>query len=149
MVEIQGTRYVLKRVGANKLFGLETIWRGTTKVHISNASRTVADILDDPSVGGGIRHVSDVIVAYFRGGARKDAELIEYIARLGNRTVYKRLGYLIEVLGLDAPDVLRVCSRKHSSGLTRLDPSGADRSRILKRWNLQINARIVPGSASA
>ena len=145
MVEIQGTRYVLKRIGANKLFGTTTVWRGETKVQISSASRTLVDILDDPALGGGIRHVADVVDAYFNGGSRNDAKLLDYAARLGNRTVYKRLGYLIEALGLDALDILKACAKSKSSGLTRLDPSGPDKSRIVKRWNLRVNVHIIPG----
>ena len=142
MVEIQGTRYVLKRIGADKLFGTATVWRGETRVQISSASRTLVDILDDPALVRRNRHVADVVGVCFRGGSRNDAELLAYAARLGNRTVYKRLGYLIEALGLDAPDILKACAKAKSSGLTRLDPSGPNKSRIVKRWNLRVNARI-------
>jgi predicted transcriptional regulator of viral defense system len=102
------------------------------------------DILDDPALGGGMRHVAEVTVAYFRGDSRKDAELLDYAARHGNRTIYKRLGYLIEAMDIEAPNILKACEKARSSGLTRLDPAGPKKSRIVKRWNLRVNVVIVP-----
>ena len=49
----------------------------------------------------------------------------DYLGRLGNRTVYKRLGYLVEALGLDAPDLLRECEFGMSSGISLLGPQPA------------------------
>ena len=56
----------------------------------------------------------------------------------------KRLGYLLETLKLDEGETVAVCLGNLSKGISNLDPDGEDRGRILKRWNLRINATITP-----
>jgi predicted transcriptional regulator of viral defense system len=100
------------------------------------------DILDEPSCGGGIRHVVDVVDEYFRSSHRDDALLVTYGDRFGNRTVFKRLGYIVEVLGVDAPDLIAECGVRVSRGISLLDPGIGPRGPIVTRWNLRVNAEI-------
>jgi predicted transcriptional regulator of viral defense system len=139
---IQDTVFVLKFLREEMHFGTRSVWRIQTRVRVSDPSRTVVDILDDPEIGGGIRHCADVVAAYFESEYRSDKELLEYIERRGNRTVFKRLGYLIEVLDIDAPDVIGCCRTGQSKGISPLDPTVAGRGRIVKRWNLRVNVTI-------
>jgi predicted transcriptional regulator of viral defense system len=144
--KIQGTRFWLKVIRADKKFGTMTVWRGQTKVEVSDPSRTIVDILNDPKIGGGIRHVGEVLVAYFESEHRNEDILLNYIDRLGNRTVYKRLGYLAEALGISVPRTIEVCRDRMSAGLSLLDPSVRAPGRITKRWNLRINVAIKPAA---
>ena len=57
-----------------------TVWRGGTKVQVSDPHRTIIDMLDEPSTGGGIRHVDDCLGVYLE---RPDADLGEVIAYAG------------------------------------------------------------------
>jgi predicted transcriptional regulator of viral defense system len=75
---------------------------------MADPARTVVDVLDDPRLSGGIRLATEILAAYLQEGP--PATLIEYAERLGNRTVFKRLGYLGEVLGAD-PDLLASCEQ--------------------------------------
>ncbi len=139
---IQETTFRIKVTSHERFFGLTDVWRSRVKVQVSNPSRTIVDLLDDPRLGGGMRHVSGVVAEYFEGELRDDEELVEFAERLGNRTVFKRLGYLIETLRLDAASVLARCSKAKASGLTMLDPSGPRDGPVLRRWGLRINATI-------
>ena len=141
-IEIQDTTFTIKTRSRDKLFGTSKVWLHGTPVEVSDAPRTIVDILDDPKFGGGIRHVSDVLATYFASDSRSDSLLLEYIRRLGNRAVYKRLGYLLEVLSIAASDVTDVCFVNKSKGLSRLDPSIASAGKIVSRWNLRVNAKI-------
>ena len=141
-VEIQGTPFHLKQVCDMKRFGTNLVWRGHTQVRVSDPSRTVVDLLDDPRTAGGIRHLADVLVTYFREPVRNDGQLLEYARRLGNRTVFKRLGYLVERCGIGAPALLDACRVERSKGLTLLDPSAKAGGPILKRWNLRVNVVV-------
>lgn len=143
-VDIQGTPMRAKVVSQAKLFGTRQVWRRQVAVQVSDPSRTVVDILDDPEIGAGIRHVADVVREYFTSEHRDDRRLIDYIRRVGNRTVFKRLGLLIEMLGIDAPDLIDVCLRGKSAGITSLDPSMPAEGHIVSRWNLRLNAQIGP-----
>lgn len=141
-VAVDGTAIQVKLVSERKLFGLRSIWRSTTKVTVSDPTRTLIDILDEPSSGGGIRHVVDVIDEYFRSPHRDDSLLVTYGERFRNRAVFKRLGYIVEVLGVDAPDLLLACAGRVSRGISLLGPSTGPRGPIVTRWNLRINAGI-------
>jgi predicted transcriptional regulator of viral defense system len=127
------------------MFGTRTVWRQGVQVALSDPARTLADLLDDPSLGGGMRHVAQITRAYFASEMRDDSALLGYLARMGHRTVYKRLGYLAEALSLDVPEVVAACLVGKSSGLTTLDPAVKSRGRLLKRWNLWVNVHLGPG----
>lgn len=141
---IQGNAYRVAVRQPDALFGTRPVWRGRASVAVSDPSRTVIDILDDPTLGGGIRHVADVLLEYMDGDMRDDALLTAYGDRLGNRTVFKRLGHLIETLDLDARELVAACLDRRSAGISKLDPSIDAKGRIVTRWNLRVNADLQP-----
>jgi len=139
---IQGTQFQVTVRSASLIYGTSVVWRRDIQVWVSNPTRTVVDLLDDPSLGGGIRHVAEVVQTYFSSDMRDDDLLQDYIARLDNRTIYKRLGFMLETLGLEIPALVTVCQQLMSSGDTVLDPTMKKKGHLLKRWNLWINVRI-------
>lgn len=141
-MQIQGTEYLLKFRNPHTFGKTKTIWIENRKIQISDPVQTIVDILDDPSAGGGIRNVSDIIGEYFKSKYRNDETIIDYIESKSNRTVYKRMGYLIDVLGIDAPALLGSCKSKVSSGFTLLDPAMESKGKFNSRWNLRINTAL-------
>jgi len=139
---IQNTSYIAKVVQKEKLFGTSTIWRQQTKVRVSDPTRTLIDILDDPSIGGGMRHIAEIVRQYFEGDYRDEVKLFKYIKLLNNRTVYKRLGYIIETLNLKTPKIIEICKSNISKGYSVFDPTVSIKGHILRRWNLWINVTI-------
>ncbi len=140
---IQSTNFLLKPLTRNKYFGTKTIWRGRTKIQVSDATRTIVDILNDPLIGGGMRNVADIIKQYFVSEIRNDNLLSEHIKKFKNKTIYKRLGYILETFNIDASDLLRKCKKNLSQGFSLLDPSATDKGKYLRKWNLRINVNIV------
>jgi predicted transcriptional regulator of viral defense system len=110
---------------------------------VSDPSRTVIDVLSRPSLGGGASHVSEITRNYFASEHRNDAVLASYALRLGNRTVFKRLGYLLQALDIpDAAHLIDVCRDNISSGVSPLDPGIRTKGRIVTRWHLRVNAEL-------
>ena len=140
--EIQGTTLLVKVVAPGRLFGTRRVWRGSSQIELSDPARTIVDLLDDPAMGGGVRQVSEAVTAYFESADRDDDRLGDYITRVGNRTAWKRLGYLVEALAIDAPGLVRRASESQSSGISLLDPAAPARGRALRRWNLRLNVEI-------
>ncbi|MFG0260748.1 MAG: hypothetical protein ACF8LK_10415 [Phycisphaerales bacterium JB041] len=138
---VQGTPFRLKQRAEGLHFGTRTVWRDSQRVQVSDPSRTVAEILDDPSLGGGIRHVADVVADYLDEEHRDTETLLSYLDRQGNRAAFKRLGYILETGGRD-PDLVDTCRAKISAGLSALDPAVKRKGTISKRWNLRINVRL-------
>jgi hypothetical protein len=56
-----------------------------------------------------------------RRGADAPILLVATGDRLGNRAVFKRPGYLIDVLELDQPILLSACEKRLSSGISTLE----------------------------
>jgi predicted transcriptional regulator of viral defense system len=138
-MEIQGVPFIVKVVSNGKIFGTEAVWRGRTRAFISNPARTMIDILDDPYIGGGIRHITDVLQSYLSHARRNDSLLLEYAHKLGNRSVFKRLGYLLEAMSVDEANLVEECTKAISSGISLLDPTETRKGRIIRKWNLRIN----------
>lgn len=145
--EIQGTPVRVKVIASQRMFGTVGVWRGSERVEVSDPSRTIVDLLDDPSMGGGIRHVAEVLEEYLAGSHREEEVLLEYCARFGNRSIYKRLGYLLEALGLDEPALIEGCRERMSSGVVPLDPGIGTSGARNADWNLRVNARIDRAAA--
>jgi predicted transcriptional regulator of viral defense system len=139
---VQGTEFRVASRRPDALFGTSKVWRGRERVDVSDPTKTIVDVLDDPSMGGGIRNVADVFSEYLSGDHRDDELLVSYADQLGNRTVFKRLGYLLETLGIDGADLVQICLARRSAGLAKLDPSIDSGGHITKRWGLRVNAHI-------
>jgi predicted transcriptional regulator of viral defense system len=134
--ERQGFQFTLKHRNVDQIFGTKSVWRHHTKVPISDAHRTIVDMLDDPALGGGIQHVSDCLNAYFKRADRDDQKLIDYGARLGNGAVFKRLGFLAERHQIGGK-LAEQCSVRLTTGNAKLDTS-LDCSRLVSKWRLFI-----------
>lgn len=135
--------FVLHIVDESKFFGLDTIWQGQNKILVSDPSRTIVDILDTPLLGGGIRHSLEVISDYFSSKYVDENKLLEYVEKFGNKSVAKRLGYLIEKSNIPVSAAfIEKCQKLKNRGDVYLDPSLPHDGQKDKRWNLIINANI-------
>ena len=141
---IQDYPFLIKHAPGKRMFGTRPVWRDYTRVNISDPSRTLVDILGDPTIGGGLRHVADIVERYFMDECRDDELLAAYAGRAGNGVVFKRLGYLLETLDVHAPALLQACEAGVSSGVSRLYPSLPNEGPVAWRWNLRVNGRIQP-----
>lgn len=137
-----GTTFELHSLNSKNYFGLAPAWRGSHRVEVTDPTRTIIDLLANPSWGGGIRHVSAIVEEYFASKHRKDGDLLAYGDSLGTRSVFKRLGYLIELAGVPADDLLANCLRRRSAGVNALDPTVKVGGRTLARWGLRLNVDL-------
>jgi len=133
---IQSIPFQLRHIGEDRMFGTSTLWRGRTKILLSDVHRTIVDLLDDPSVGGGIRHVEGCFQAYLQAKEADLSRLLDYAERLGNGAVFKRLGFLGERLHAPA-DFLKACRERLTKGNAKLDPT-LPTPRLVKRWRLAV-----------
>ena len=131
-----GAAFVLRHVPETKIFGTRSIWRGRSKVPISDVHRTIVDMLDDPGLGGGIQHVADCLNAYLKRPDRDDSKLIEYAERIKNGAVFKRLGFLA-VRHSSASQLVEACQSRLTKGNSKLDPS-LKCPRLISKWRLWV-----------
>lgn len=141
-IQIKGTNFVLKFINKKYYGKSKPVWIDNTKIQVSDPIQTIVDILDDPSVGGGMRNVGDIVREYFASQHRSDDGIVAYIRARNNRTIYKRLGYLIEFCGIDAQNLKEKCKKNISAGFTLLDPAVEPRGFFNSKWNLRINIAV-------
>lgn len=134
--------FVLRTIAHKKMFGLDTVWINNVRIMISDPSRSMVDLLNEPAIGGGIRNSVDIITSYFSSVHRKDTLLASYLEKYGKGVLYKRLGYILESMKIEAPDLAAACMAKKSRGYSLLDPDINAGGRHMRKWNLIINASI-------
>lgn len=134
---IKGTDFLLRTIPEQALFGLKTVWRGQAKVDISDPSRTVLDFLNDPQLGGGIRSVVDMFKNYLSSDKKNLVVLLNYAKRLDNGAVFKRLGFLLELLAPEEKIAIAGCREDLTTGNVKLDPALPCPS-LVTRWRLWV-----------
>jgi len=136
---IHGVPFVVRHIAAEKLFGTRVLWRGRVKLQVSDLHRTVVDLLDNPAMGGGIRHVADCLRTYLKRDDAAPETLVTYADRLGNGAVFKRLGFLGERAG-GAEKLIAACAERLTQGNIKLDPA-LPSPRLVRRWRLWVSDR--------
>jgi len=136
-------KFRVKIVKKGQYFGTKKIWFGSKAVELADPSRMLVDILDLPRFGGGGRHMIDVVKQYWRADVCKPDILLEYALRYKRGVVFKRLGFLAEVLKAPVSEAwLNTCRLNISKGISCLDPDGPQKGKIVSKWNLKINLPI-------
>lgn len=138
--------YLVVHVPAEKIWGTVATWRHDRRLQIADQTRTIVDVLDQPRLGGGIRHASELLAAYLDDNA--GPELVMYGDKLGNNAVFKRLGYLLDALQLDRPKLELECRKRVTAGLALLDPSGPRTGKAVTAWGLRVNVSVETVGAS-
>lgn len=142
-VQLLDHDYLVRHVARGTMgWGLKTEWRRDIRLKFADPARTVVDIFDDPRLAGGIRHAAEILTAYLQ--EHDPSVLIEYGDRLGNRAVFKRLGYVLESLGEHESPLIAGSLKRISAGISPLDPDGPAGGTRVARWRLRANVHIRP-----
>jgi predicted transcriptional regulator of viral defense system len=144
-VMAQGVAFLLHGVATKRLFGLKPVWRGSTRVNVSDPVRTLIDMLAMPETGGGIDHVADCVSAYLNTPAFDRALLIRYAEQFGNGAIFKRLGFLAQARFHDE-ELAAACRTRLTQGYARLDPA-LSCTQLATAWRLWVPERWKRGAA--
>ena len=142
--ESGGAQFTLRQIPEKWIFGTKAVWRGQTKVLISDIDRTMLEMLDNPATSGGIQHVADCLDRYLRKEESNSGQLIKYAERLGNGAVFKRLGFLAERNPLGS-ELAAACKSRLTKGYAKLDPA-LKCERVITRWKLRVPADWIAGA---
>ena len=135
--KIQSTEFWIRKVATSRMFGTRIVWRGRVQVHVSDPTKTVIDLIDDPAIGGGARMVESILRAYLASSDRNIERLLEYSKRMKNGAIFKRLGFLLERLGVDDSSTLSPIREGMTLGNAELDPT-LPPERLITRWRLWV-----------
>ena len=138
-VMAQGVTFLAHHLSKKRYFGVKAVWRGTTRVNLSDPARTLIDMLALPQTGGGIDHVADCLLEYRKLRHADHDLLLAHAANFGNGAIFKRLGFLAEV-HLHDEALGAACRARMTQGNASLDP-GLDCGQLVTAWNLWVPAR--------
>ncbi len=86
----------LVRLAPGRFFGLGTVERRRQRLVVSDPERTLLDCLARPELAGGLAGVAQLLAR--AKPSLSWARLQRHLRRLGNRSLARRLGYLVEVV---------------------------------------------------
>jgi predicted transcriptional regulator of viral defense system len=135
--QLRGTEFSLHSTSPNNLFGTQSVWRNRVRVSVSDPARTILDMLSDPSLGGGIRSVADMLGEFFREHRRLAPKLIDYGVRLENGAAFKRLGFMLAYSHPGERELIEACRANLTTGYAKLDPKLASDT-LVTAWHLWI-----------
>ncbi len=134
--------YCFVTIEKRKFFGSQEIEIEGWKVNISTPEKTIADCLDHPEHSGGIDEVAKAI--YFNREEIDIRKLYSFAEKMGNLTILKRLGYILEATGLLGGYKDIFANFSLSKGYPALDPISPRRGRHNSRWGLLVNLELDP-----
>lgn len=137
--EVLGVSYKIISLRPEKFFGIVKDWIGEMPFMVTDREKTIIDGLDLPQYAGGVGEVSKALSTTWT--QINESKLRKYAARIGNSAVAKRLGFLMETLGLGDIEALRRAVSL-APGFSLLDPALPRQGKYNRRWGLLVNTEI-------
>lgn len=141
-IAYQGAQIRFVTLSPSRFFGYVRV-EGTV---VADKEKSLMDSLLLPRYAGGMLEFAKCISnAWKEINAEK---LIGYALRMANRSLAKRLGYLIETLNLPIEgELVRRLRSNIGTGYSLLDPLGPKRGSYDRKWMLRVNSYLKPREA--
>jgi len=135
---LHGTQFRFHFLKNKDFFGNTKHW--VTKqesVEISDLERTILDGLRHPECCGGITDVAKGL--WMRHADIRVTKLLDYANRLHVGSIYRRLGYLLELFSIATEAELQSLRSNLTATYVPLDPSLPSDGSHVAKWRLQLN----------
>lgn len=148
---VLGVTYRLVRVLPGKFFGTVERTSGQGKFAITDREKTLVDALDRPDLCGGIRQVIEMLPQV--AAAVRWEKVDAYLEQMGSGALYKRLGFLVELLGAKVrlsgrARRLEAWRSRLTGGYALLEPGGPATGPVNNRWLVRVNVPSLAGSTA-
>lgn len=137
--EVLGMSYKIISLRPEKFFGIQKDWIGEIPFFVTDREKTIVDGLDLPQYVGGVGEVAKALSTSWT--QLDESMLRKYAGKIGNSAVAKRLGFLMETIGLGDIEKFRKAVTL-SSGFSPLDPTLPHHGKYSRRWGLLVNMEI-------
>jgi predicted transcriptional regulator of viral defense system len=135
---VLGTEFRFVHCKPDHFFGTAEQWIDKQeKVVVSDIERTVLDGLKQPEYCGGVTEVAKGL--WIRRGKVNVARLVDYALRLDVGAVIRRVGYLLDACGIQAPEQIERLRGRLTEAYQLLDPILPAEGKFLARWRLRVN----------
>lgn len=134
---ICGLSYKFIRIPENRMYGLETIKVKDVDVKISSRERTFIDLLYFNKPVGGIAGAVEIFTQIVKSKKCDIKKLVEYAARFPNITTRKRIGLILEGLGVSDSTLKPLIKSVGKTAVSSLD--GSRKGTLNKKWRVIVN----------
>ncbi|MCB0397589.1 MAG: type IV toxin-antitoxin system AbiEi family antitoxin domain-containing protein [Flavobacteriales bacterium] len=144
--QIRNVRFEFITLSEKRFFGYKKQWIDDFhKVNCSDLEKTFLDCLYKPDYAGGITEITKAL--YKSREKLQPVKFQDYLEKFNTQVVYKRLGFIIDALGL-FPELQKFVAGKISSSYAPLDPSLDKYGNYNSRWGIidNIDFKTVLGS---
>ncbi len=136
-IKIKSTAFQFIYHNPTHFFGDQPTWVDAFhKVQCSDLEKTIVDCLFIPAYAGGIVEVAKALHGADR--AIHYNTLLDYCLRFGSQAVIKRLGFLLELLGI-GKSITKALLRLRSNSYVLLDTELPKTGPMISRWGIQQN----------
>ena len=136
-LNIKGIQFQFIFHNKKHFFGIKEIWIDDfNKVKCADLEKTIIDCLFKPDYAGGIVEIARAI--YMSHKKINYDILLDYIKKFNSQAVIKRLGFLLETLGIGAEIVDDLMKIKTKS-IALLDTELPNAGKIISRWSIKQN----------
>ena len=132
--KVKKVRFEFITLSKNRFFGYKKYWiNDFQKVNCSVLEKTFLDCLFKPDYAGGITEITRSL--YKSRDKLQPVKFQEYLGNFNTQTVYKRLGFIINQLGL-FQELQVFIAGKISASYTPLDPSLDKHGNYSSKWRI-------------
>jgi predicted transcriptional regulator of viral defense system len=135
---ILGVSYKFLKVSENRIYGIETIKVDNTKVRISSKERTLIDLIYFNKPVGGITKAVELFIRVVGEKGCDLKKLIEYASRFPVTAVRKRIGVVLEGLGLKESVLRPLVNSVKKTSISSL--TNTRKGTLNKTWRVIVDA---------
>ena len=139
-VVLKGVEFQFIFHNEKHFFGVKKVWIDSyNKVPCSDLEKTMIDCLYMPAYAGGIIEVAK---ALWTAREKLDyGKLLSYAKQFDSQVVIKRLGYLLDNLGIET-DIIYQLRGLRSAAVSPLDTEVPNEGKISTKWSIRQNVDI-------
>lgn len=137
VIEIKNVPFQFIYHNEKHFFGAKKIWIDNfNKVFCSGLEKTFIDCLFKPDYAGGIVEIAKAV--YVSKDKIKFDKLLDYAMKFDSQAVIKRLGFLLETLGIEN-EIIDELQKIKTASYAVLDTELPKTGKRISRWSIQQN----------
>lgn len=135
---ICGVSFKFLKVSADRIYGAEAIKVDNTDVMVSSLERTLVDLIYFNKPVGGVAKAVEILTRMIEENKCDRKKLVEYASRFPSATVRKRIGVILEGLGIKGSVLQPLIKSIEKTSITSL--TGSRKGTLNKTWRVIVDA---------
>jgi len=136
---IGGVEFKLILVSPKRMYGFEKIKIRDSEIIVSDRERTLVDLIYFPDPVGGLKQASEILGSQIKTRKVDVKKLVKYAFRFPSISTRKRIGYMLERIGISSVILKPLLKSVAKSSLWPFYGSKSRKGTINQKWKLIID----------